>query len=151
MSRTHITYTVIAIILLGILAVIFNPFKAKAPEITIPTAIADLKEITGTVSYREKIALPKDAVIEVTLLEMSATGTPANEIAYSRISNTGTLNVPVAYSLSYDPILISKDSTYGIRAKIIVDGEIKWENKELYPTLVHGLPSDMNDLMLTAK
>ncbi len=65
--------------------------------------------LTGTVTYRARVALPAGAVIEVRLLDVSRAdptslraGAPADTLARAEIVTRGE-QVPVAFSLSYDP------------------------------------------------
>jgi putative lipoprotein len=64
--------------------------------------------ITGTASYRERIALPPNAVFEAILKEASRADAPAVEIARTRIESPG--QPPIAFSIAYDPATTSRIS-----------------------------------------
>ncbi|MGT2468207.1 YbaY family lipoprotein [Mesorhizobium atlanticum] len=66
----------LAPLVVGVLAV---PQVTKAGE----------KTITGEVIYRERIALPPDAVLVIELADVSVAGAPATVIAKRRVAPTG--------------------------------------------------------------
>ena len=82
---------------------------------------AQSARITGTVTYRERMAMPSSAMVEVTLEDVSRADVAAPVIARTRIERPG--QVPVAFSLDYDPKLISATRRYAVRARI-VDGPV---------------------------
>lgn len=82
-------------------------------------AIAAPMTLRGTVSYRERIALPRGAVVEVRLLDVSLADAPARIIAETRIR--GQRN-PTRYVLRFDRSLIEPRRSYALQARIL-DGE----------------------------
>ncbi|WP_332685675.1 YbaY family lipoprotein, partial [Bosea sp. (in: a-proteobacteria)] len=73
-------------------------FLASAGAASAATAT-----LRGTVSYRERIALPPGAIVEVKLLDVSLADAPARTIAETRVS--GRRN-PARYVLRFDRSLI---------------------------------------------
>ncbi len=73
--------------------------------------------ITGTVTYRNRSALPPTAVIEVTLADISLADAPAKVISTQRIE-AGGKQPPFPYELSYDPAQIDPRMTYAVSARI---------------------------------
>lgn len=67
------------------------------------------------VSYRERIALPPDAQLDVLLLDMSRGGAMATRIASQRFAMTG---VPMTVTLGYDPRIVEKTARYALTATI---------------------------------
>ncbi|RWD66160.1 YbaY family lipoprotein [Mesorhizobium sp.] len=92
-------------LVVGILAV---PQVTKAAE----------KTIAGEVTYRERIALPPDAVLVVELADVSLADAPAIVIAKRRIAPTG--QVPIKFDIGFDPNAIQKGRTYALQARIMV-------------------------------
>ena len=92
-------------LVVGVLAV---PQVTKAGE----------KTIAGEVTYRERIALPTDAVLVVELADVSLADAPAIVIAKSRIAPTG--QVPIKFDIGFDPKAILKGRTYALQARITV-------------------------------
>ena len=81
-----------------------------------------MAKIEGTVFYRERIALPPNAVVEVQLEDVSRADAMATVMA------TVTLNSengpPYAFSIGYDPAQINSRMTYALRASIRVEGRL---------------------------
>jgi putative lipoprotein len=73
--------------------------------------------LTGTIIYRERIALPPDSTAEVVLEDISIADRPAVEIARATIAPAG--QVPIPFELSYAPERIEADHRYGVRAAIL--------------------------------
>ena len=57
--------------------------------------------LSGTVTYRQRIALAPDAVVEVTLQDVSKADAPAEMISTQKIETNGA-QVPIAYTLCED-------------------------------------------------
>ncbi|WP_244641977.1 YbaY family lipoprotein [Chelatococcus reniformis] len=88
------------------------------------SAVAGAKpaSLSGTVFYRERMALPPGAVVEVTLEDVSRADAPAGIIARESISPSG--QVPVPYTLTFDDAAIRPGRSYALRARILVDGAL---------------------------
>ena len=71
--------------------------------------------LSGTVSYLLRIALASDAVVEVTLQDVSKADAPAEVISTQTIETQGA-QAPIAYSLKYDPVKIDAKNAYAVRA-----------------------------------
>lgn len=83
-------------------------------------AMAATMTLRGTVSYRERIALPPTAVAEVKLLDVSLADAPARTLAETRIT-VGSRNT-IRYSLRFDRSRIMSRRSYALQARI-VDGD----------------------------
>jgi putative lipoprotein len=102
--------------------------------------------LSGTVSYLQRIALPPNAVIQVQLLDVSLADAPLKVIAEQSIS-LGQRQVPVPFTLTYDPTKIDEKHGYSLSAKIMVDGKLWFTSDQTYPVLTLGSPSKA-DLIL---
>jgi putative lipoprotein len=102
-------------------------------------------QVTGTLMYRERIALPPGSVAEVRLLDTSLADAPAKEIAYQAIEDPGT--PPIAFALDYDPSKIDERMQYGVRATISHDGQLLFTSDTHYPVLTRGA-GNTADIML---
>lgn len=96
--------------------------------------------ITGQVSYRERIALPPDAVLEVTLLDVSRADAAAIALSTRRYAMTG---VPFAFRLAYDPALIEDRRSYTIRARILSGDTVLFRTTRAHPVLTRGAGADL--------
>ncbi len=99
--------------------------------------------ITGTVTYRERMALPPNAVIEVQLLDTSLADAPAKVIADDKIT-LGDRQVPVPYVLKFDAGKIDSRHRYAVSAKITVDGQLRFISDQVRPAITTGTAADVN-------
>lgn len=98
------------------------------------------EQVTGTVTYLQRIALPTNAVIQVQLADVSLADAPANVIAEQSI-NVGQRQVPVPFTLNVDGVKIDPKHAYAVRAKITVGGELRFVSDRSYPVLTKGNPA----------
>jgi putative lipoprotein len=106
--------------------------------------MADTEVISVTASYRERIALPPDAVLEVQLLDVSRADAPAIQIASLRFKMDRT---PITVELPYDPAVIDPRMTYSVRATVLSGDEVLFRTTTANPVLTRGA-SRATDLML---
>ena len=106
-------------------------FGSRSPE-TFPP------EVTGTVTYRERFALPRDAELRVTLYETSQPGAEAKFIAEQIRPNPG--QVPLKFRVSYPPSVITPQAGYSMVARIEIGGRLVFRNEQPVPVLTAGHP-----------
>ena len=75
-----------------------------------------LSSVSGVVTYRERMMLPPDAVVTVTLLDVSKQDVAAQQIATETL--TPKTAPPFAFELSYDPALVQPGMRYALRADV---------------------------------
>jgi putative lipoprotein len=127
---------------------IFAACGPDAPENLAATgdqAGSKKAQVTGTLMYRERIALPPGSVAEVRLLDTSLADAPAKEIAYQAVEDPGT--PPIPFVLDYDPSKIDERMQYGVRATISHDGQLLFTSDTHYPVLTRGA-GNTADIML---
>ena len=107
-------------------------------------AMAKPKTLTGTVTYRERIALPPSAVIEVKLLDVSRADAAAEVIAQTVIRPRG--QVPIPYRLRFNDVRIKPGHTYALRASIRVGGQLVFTSTTHQPVLTGG--PDQTDILV---
>lgn len=74
--------------------------------------------VSGAVSYRERIALPPDAIVRVAIEDVTLAGAPATLVATSELRPAGR-QVPIPYSITLmDPATIDPKHLYGLRVRI---------------------------------
>jgi putative lipoprotein len=93
--------------------------------------------VSGVVSYRQRIALPPNAVVEVRLRNVSRTDTPP--LAEQTI-NTNGAQVPFPFRLTYNPKQINPGDTYAVEARILIDGKPGWTSTNRYAVITQGAP-----------
>jgi putative lipoprotein len=79
-------------------------------------------QVKGTATYRERMALPPDAVFEATLEDVAKADAPAEMIGQTRIDRPG--NPPIRFEITYDPTRINASHRYVVRARILVGGKL---------------------------
>ena len=102
--------------------------------------------VRGTVTYRERVALPPGAVIRVTLSDVSLTDVPATVVAETTIT-AGGKQVPFPFELKYDPAAIRPRNSYAVRATILTDDSLAWTTDTMYPVITRESPTRV-DLLL---
>lgn len=113
--------------------------------VTMGGAMAESATVSGTAGYRERIALPPGAQLEVRLMDVSRMDVAATMLSARRFAMTG---VPQAFSLVYDPALIDDRKSYVLQAEIHHDGKVRFRTTQAYPVLTRG-GGDSADLILT--
>ncbi len=103
--------------------------------------------ITGTVAYRERIALPDNAVVEVSLQDISLADAPAKVISTHRFETNGA-QVPFEFSLTYDANKIEPRHRYSVSARIEVDGKLRFITDMNYGVITDENNTDNVNLRL---
>lgn len=94
--------------------------------------------LSGSVTYRQRIALPPEAVVEVQLQDVSRADAPAAVVAQQTIPTEGR-QVPIPFSLSYDPSAIQAGRRYVVRAQMRDGaGALLWTTTTARPVLENG-------------
>ena len=97
--------------------------------------------VTGTVTYREKIALPpQSVVVTVKVEDVSRADAPAITIGEQIIKNPGH-QVPIPFEIEYNPDDIDERYTYAMRVRIEVDGKLWYTNTSRYDVITRGNPT----------
>ena len=107
---------------------------------TAPTPVDD--RITGTVTYRERIALPPDAVVKVELRDVSMQDVPSILFGETTITRPG--QVPIPFEVLYEPLDIDSRRTYATRARITVGNDLWFINTTRYAVITHGNASHVD-------
>ncbi|NVD06979.1 lipo-like protein [Vibrio sp. JPW-9-11-11] len=130
---------VLAVVVGGVLVGCQNS-EQKSPQ-------AKIDHITGTLAYRERIALPDDAVITVTLQDISLADAPAKVIAKHRFESNGA-QVPFEFDLAYDTKKIDARHRYSVSARIEVGGQLRFITDTVHPVITDDSQTESVDLRL---
>ncbi|WP_256228164.1 YbaY family lipoprotein [Variovorax sp. NFACC27] len=93
--------------------------------------------VSGTVTYRERIALDPAAEIQVQLLDVSRMDAPSVVLAEQRIKANGR-QVPFAYELKVDAARIDPRMRYAVSARISRGDQLLFINDTQYSVLTQG-------------
>jgi putative lipoprotein len=94
--------------------------------------------VTGTVAYRDRMALPPDAVVQVQLSDVSRQDAPATVLAEKTIEPAGR-QVPLPFELRYDPGAIEPTHTYAVRATIRSAGRLLYSTDTHAPVITRAI------------
>lgn len=101
--------------------------------------------IIGTATFRERIAVPPEAVFEAMLENVSRADALAEVIGQVRIDSPG--NPPIRFQIPYDVTRIETNHTYSVRARIVLDGRLMFVTDKVYPVLTRGAGSSAEILL----
>ncbi len=134
---------------LGLMAVV-GCQSEQQPEnatIEIPSGREPNASVSGTVTYRERIALTPGAMLVVELRDTSYQDTSAELIARQTISDPG--QVPIRFKVEYSREDIESRNTYSVSARIIEsDGRLAFTNDTAYDVITRGRPSKVDMLLV---
>lgn len=108
------------------------------PAAPVPAAVSSFVDITGSVAYLQRIALPPDAILTIRVQDTSRAGAKALTLAEQTIELAGQ-QVPVAFNLIVDRDLIGKRARLTVAARIESHGKLLFISDKVYPVkLVDG-------------
>jgi putative lipoprotein len=108
------------------------------------SGVAETMHVKTNVTYRERIALPPDAVLEVELLDTSRADAPSVRLSSQRFKLIG---VPRTVEIAYDTALLDDRHTYTVAARIISNGHVMFRSTTATLVLTRGAP-DSAELVL---
>ncbi|NSL53903.1 YbaY family lipoprotein [Uliginosibacterium aquaticum] len=101
--------------------------------------------LSGSATYRERIALPPNAIFEATLEDISRVGAPAELLGSSKLDPAG--QPPFRFAIRYDPSRLNPAHSYTVRARITLDGQLLFTTDTIAPVLTRG-HADTVELLL---
>ena len=97
--------------------------------------------VTGDVVYRQKIALPQDAVVQIQIINASLMDAPAEVLGEQIITEPG--QVPIPYEVCYDPSEINDNLMYSVSARITNgSGDLLFISDTVTPVITNGNPTE---------
>ena len=104
---------------------------------------------TGTAYYRERVALPPNAVFTATLEDVSLMDVASIVLGSDSLDPAGP--PPFAYTIAYDNEAIKPGHRYNIRAKITLDGKLLFITDTMHPVLSEDSPAESKVRMVRVK
>ena len=109
-----------------------------------PPQTAQMTTLEGMVRYRERIALPPDARVTVTIEDVSRADAPAITVATTNFLASGQ-QVPLRFQLSYDAAQLTEGNRYSVSARIVDGaGRLMWITDTFNALPVYGRTIDLN-------
>ena len=103
--------------------------------------------VSGTVTYRERIALPGMAMVHITLVDVSGKEPLAAKLGEQTIW-VAEGRLPVTFRIPYDPSRIDPGHVYIVQARIMEEKKLLFINTTPYYVLTRGAPSTV-DIIVT--
>jgi heat shock protein HslJ len=97
-------------------------------------------EVTGAVTYDEDVSLPRDAAVDVWIIDVTP-GIVTAAILTETTIEAGEARPPIPFKLRYDPSRVFADHDYAIKAVIRVGGETLFEMPNDFRVLTRGHPT----------
>ena len=123
------------------------------PATATPTKplISSFIDISGNVSYLQRIALPPDAVLIVRIQDVSRADAPARILAEQRIELAGR-QVPISFQTTVDRDLIGKRARITAAGRIERGGKLLFISDKSYPVIRNGqaVPVEMTLKQVTS-
>lgn len=123
---------------------------APTSETAAPSQAAmekSMMSVKGSVAYRERIALPPNAIVTIKLQDVSLADAPATMIAEQTFETDGA-QVPFDFELSYNAADIDSRHRYSVSARIEVDGKLRFINDTAYPVITDQNKTQEVNLLL---
>lgn len=99
--------------------------------------------VTGSVAYRERMALPPDAVVHVSLTDVSRMDAVAPIIAETTVVVAGR-QVPIPFVLHYDRSRIEPNHSYAVRAVIRSGERMLFSTDATHRVITQGNPTQVD-------
>lgn len=105
-------------------------------------AQANTLHVKGNVVYLERMALPANAKVEVTLDDVSLADAPSRVIARTAFVAKG--GSPIPFALKFNPDKLDKRNRYALQARITADSQLLFVTATLHPFF----PGKKNDTQI---
>ena len=100
------------------------------------TSQAPKASVTGEVFYLQRMALPPQAVLSVTLQDVSLADAPSIELARQQGPVSG--QVPLPFKLDYNPQQVDPRHRYSVSARIEQEGRLLFISTQHYSVKLDG-------------
>jgi uncharacterized lipoprotein YbaY/heat shock protein HslJ/uncharacterized lipoprotein NlpE involved in copper resistance len=116
----------------ALLVMVFNFGCATTGE-----SLEEFLTITGTAAYRQRIAMPPDAVLSVQLEDVTLADAPSPLLAEFS-EQFGDRQVPIPFTLQVPNTAVQAGHRYNLRATIKIGGALRFTSTRRYPVLTGG-------------
>jgi uncharacterized lipoprotein YbaY len=122
---------------------------SPSPGSATPTpSVATQGTVSGVVTYLQRSALPLTAVVHMEIDDVTLADAPM--VTISAVDIPVTHQVPIAFSLSYDPSKIDPKHHYALNARITDHGKLLFLNMTRFPLFENGAPTTGLELRVDA-
>ncbi|HGH5979162.1 TPA: YbaY family lipoprotein [Kluyvera georgiana] len=111
--------------------------QPPAPEAAAQAAAVSGPNVSGNVWIRQKVALPPEAVLTVTLSDASLADAPAKVLA-QKVTRTEGKQAPFSFVLPYNPADIQPNARILLSAAVTLDGKLLFITDTIQEVINHG-------------
>ncbi len=145
-TKTVLRSDIVALLVFLLVAACQNQIDLANSTLELPSGREPNASVSGTVTYRERIALSPDAKLVVEIRDVSYQDAAAPLIARQTISALG--QAPIEYKVGYNRDDIDSRSIYSVSARIIESDErLAFINDTAHEVITRGNP-DRVDMVL---
>jgi putative lipoprotein len=112
-------------------------------------AVPATTRISGSALYRERIALPADAVFEATLEDVSRADAASEVLGRARLEPAG--QPPFRFEIGYEPSKMQPGHSYAVRARVTQGDQLLFTTDRLYPLPKSGPPGEVQLMLVSAQ
>lgn len=123
--------------------------SVTGPSQSTPQALQPVR-VTGTITWRERMAVPPDAEVIVRLQDVSRMDAPAVVLAEQRFK-TGGRQPPYPFELTVDASRIEARMRYTVSARVEHQGRLLFINDTSYPVLTQGADYTANLMLVQVR
>ncbi|QTF09483.1 hypothetical protein HC231_17375 [Brenneria izadpanahii] len=105
--------------------------STQHPAVSMPS-------VTGTVNIRQRIALPADAVLTVTVSDASLSDAPSKVIS-QHVTRTEGKQAPFTFALPYNPADIQPHARILLSAAIAINNRVSMVTENVLPVITNGV------------
>lgn len=109
--------------------------------------MANDSAITGSATYRQRMALPADAVLRVRLEDVSRQDVAAEVLAECEVPAEGR-QVPLPFRLEFDSARIVESHRYCVRASLHLADRLLFTTDTAHPVITGDAPTDVMIVMI---
>jgi putative lipoprotein len=99
-------------------------------------------EFKGTVTYLERMLLPRVADVRITLLDTADRTEP--KVIIEKLIPTEGRQVPIPFKLPLAPGSINPRHRYSVKAAILINGKVWFSTRNPVPVLTGGNPCEVD-------
>jgi len=129
------------------------PTPRPGAELTVPPAPPATGEetvtLTGVVTFRQRIALTPEAVLQVDLRDVTRPDSGEPPLARQIIDKPG--QVPIPFSLTCARVAIEPGRSYAVSAAITDRGQLQFVTETRVPVLSGGLPGPIEIVVVPVR
>jgi len=124
--------------------------KMLVKDCVLDKAAASASEVSGTITYLARMALPSQAMVQVQLEDVSRADGAAQILGQQKFQ-LGNRQVPIPFTLRYDPGKIDAKHSYAVRAQISMASEVRFTTDQAYKVITQGNPTKVDLILKPAK